>query len=159
VKLGGFMEKKKVKTIDELIQNEFDEALGKIGLSFIALLVLVIFFNAIDALGLQQTLALFVLHVISLILLGKAYKPRNINQAIVGLSFGLLWNIGFTFYIIYLHSEAITYSSSYFTIDTRPPQGALAATGFLAFWFAKSIYKLHSLKKKKFNSNSQKPEK
>lgn len=143
------MTQKKGKTIDELIKYEFDEALGKIGLSFIVLIVLIIFFDAINDLGLPQILSLFILHVISLILLAKAYKPRNINQAIVGLSIGLLWNIGYVIYIIYLLSEAVNYSTSFARIDTKPLSGALATAGFLAFWFAKSIYKLNSLKKQR----------
>lgn len=105
------------------IQRIIEGIYAKLAISFIGLLVLVIFFDGFATFGIAQILIIIALHLLCFYLLST-----DVDNAIIAIWIAIVWNAGIAGYGFYVMSESSYYEDTsaiksliaagiYFTID------------------------------------------
>lgn len=132
-------------------EQQFDdlhgESFAKIGLSLVAMIVLIIWFDAAKEFGTAQIFAIVALHVVSIVILVKAAKEKSVSLFMFGLAIPFLWNTGGFIYTLSLLNDSFTmYLPDGSYVRYEPPRGQAAGAAFLAFTIGQTIYKANKLK-------------
>jgi hypothetical protein len=134
-------------------ENQEDQLTGAIfegiiplSISLIALAALLVFGS--KGISRIELTIIGILNVIALALLLRAYKSRNGNMALIGLSIGIAWHIGIIIYWYYLYKIATVRVTAWGVYSTYPSPKIFVGSIFLLFWYVRVSYKVYQANKK-----------